>query len=579
MSAREGVPQLRVSAVVACPPGPEGPEGPQGPPGQVDVVQTTGTSETAVMSQKATTVAVAAKLDRNDSEAAYPQVYGKTAIGTQTLYWLRSDSATANSVPQRDGSGRVKVAAGVATSDAVNVSQLNTKRDVITGVSASDRAYVKLGDGTQGSRPIYVEAEPDSILMRDGDGRTRVVGGVEDDQAVNKSQLDTKLDASRVKQTLAPASASDVPSSAATATYVDDIVASLTGVSFTAEVVTELPATGESGVFYFVGDEGGPYDEYIWIATEERFELIGHTDIDLSGYLLKVNEYDTYKTEVEPTSDGLIVRLYTKDSEGEWQETANGTIGRSFYWHTPQNADSDDCEFTVDNYGLHLSVTGEYHDIEVDAGSNTAGLRYQWNESDPDGDSGVNFELTSDSNGLIYEHAEWDQDGDKAVRWQLIPDGLGGHWYGSDGHDHWLVFNAETGQLLIDDQPVQIAYTRQTASVTTSALTSGGRWFGSIPMAPGWRIYSVNRSVPCRLRVYPDGESAAIDADRPMTEDPPPNSGCLLDLALVDGLSQLRLSPLVDGYVWDGSDAAVVVDALADAPDGIDIELLWLRTE
>lgn len=56
------------------PAGPEGPQGPQGEPGQdgsdatVDIVQETGTSETAVMSQKATTDFVNTTIGTIDTE-------------------------------------------------------------------------------------------------------------------------------------------------------------------------------------------------------------------------------------------------------------------------------------------------------------------------------------------------------------------------------------------------------------------------------------------------------------------------------------------------------------------------------
>ena len=52
------------------------------------------------------------------------------------------------------------------------------------------------------------------------------------------------------------------------------------------EVVTELPETGEANVIYLVPketeDENNVFDEYLYINDE--WELIGTTDIDLSGY-------------------------------------------------------------------------------------------------------------------------------------------------------------------------------------------------------------------------------------------------------------------------------------------------------
>lgn len=58
---------------------------------------------------------------------------------------------------------------------------------------------------------------------------------------------------------------------------------------FDYEVVASLPATGEKGIIYLVSNSGtgsNVYDEYIWMAGDPgRFEKIGTTDIDLSGYV------------------------------------------------------------------------------------------------------------------------------------------------------------------------------------------------------------------------------------------------------------------------------------------------------
>jgi hypothetical protein len=58
---------------------------------------------------------------------------------------------------------------------------------------------------------------------------------------------------------------------------------------FDYEVVASLPATGEKGIIYLVSNSGtgsNVYDEYIWMSGDPgRFEKIGTTDIDLSGYV------------------------------------------------------------------------------------------------------------------------------------------------------------------------------------------------------------------------------------------------------------------------------------------------------
>ena len=78
------------------------------------------------------------------------------------------------------------------------------------------------------------------------------------------------------------------------ATQVQDAInaalADITSIEF--QIVQTLPATGEKGVIYLVPNSGSgnnSYDEYIWITngSTSRFEKIGTTDVDLSGYVLR----------------------------------------------------------------------------------------------------------------------------------------------------------------------------------------------------------------------------------------------------------------------------------------------------
>lgn len=74
--------------------------------------------------------------------------------------------------------------------------------------------------------------------------------------------------------------------------YIDDAIGSITGIDF--QKVDALPATGEKGIIYLVPNSGAfpnSYDEYIWITVSgtSKFEKIGTTDIDLSGYQLSAD--------------------------------------------------------------------------------------------------------------------------------------------------------------------------------------------------------------------------------------------------------------------------------------------------
>lgn len=80
----------------------------------------------------------------------------------------------------------------------------------------------------------------------------------------------------------------------------------------------DLPETGESNVIYLVAhsheSESDVKDEYIWLEDESKYELIGNTDIDLSGYATKTalesievrvstNENDIASLETNLTSE------------------------------------------------------------------------------------------------------------------------------------------------------------------------------------------------------------------------------------------------------------------------------------
>lgn len=74
----------------------------------------------------------------------------------------------------------------------------------------------------------------------------------------------------------------------ATKKYVDDAIGNITEFDF--QIVTELPTAGVKGVIYLIAHNHGTgdgYDEYIWVTN--KFEKIGNTDMNLSGYVTGTN--------------------------------------------------------------------------------------------------------------------------------------------------------------------------------------------------------------------------------------------------------------------------------------------------
>lgn len=69
--------------------------------------------------------------------------------------------------------------------------------------------------------------------------------------------------------------------------------------------VESLPTVGEEGIIYLVPHAHGDKDnrdEYVWIESLNTYEKLGHSDVDLSGYVLKTD----------------LVELTDKDLETMW---------------------------------------------------------------------------------------------------------------------------------------------------------------------------------------------------------------------------------------------------------------------
>lgn len=101
-----------------------------------------------------------------------------------------------------------------------------------------------------------------------------------------------------------------------TETYTKTEVNNLIGAIKTIEirVVSTLPATGESNVIYLVPKGSGKtgYIEYVWVASDNKFEEIGDTDIDLSNYYTKSETNALLNAKVDVVAGkGLSTNDYT----------------------------------------------------------------------------------------------------------------------------------------------------------------------------------------------------------------------------------------------------------------------------
>lgn len=147
-------------------------------------------------------------------------------------------------------------------------------------------------------------------------------------------------------------------SALATQEYVNSAIGNIT--EFSAEVVEELPQTGENGVLYLVENSGSGqnvYDEYIWVASESKFEKIGTTDIDLSGYATTEALTSGLATKVNGLASGTTAgHVVTWGADGYTVADSGYTIASN----VPSGAVFTDTGITsvVANNGLTQSISG-----------------------------------------------------------------------------------------------------------------------------------------------------------------------------------------------------------------------------
>lgn len=105
----------------------------------------------------------------------------------------------------------------------------------------------------------------------------------------------------------------DIPNNIATTEYVDGKIGEVVQFSFI--IVDELPKVGETNHIYLVlnktGKTGNVYLEYLWIESTQSYELIGSTEVDLSGYYTK-EQTDNLLTQKVDKVDGKSLILDTE---------------------------------------------------------------------------------------------------------------------------------------------------------------------------------------------------------------------------------------------------------------------------
>lgn len=112
-------------------------------------------------------------------------------------------------------------------------------------------------------------------------------------------QIKIKMDAMAVTiDGTVTADGSNAVSGKAVYDFVTNAIAGVSG--FHAEIVSELPETGQANILYLIpktpSASGNSYNEYLYI--NNAWELIGSTDIDLSGYVQASEMHAITNTEI-----------------------------------------------------------------------------------------------------------------------------------------------------------------------------------------------------------------------------------------------------------------------------------------
>ena len=138
-------------------------------------------------------------------------------------------------------------------------------------------------------------------------------------------------------------------------TEVNGLISSISTGGF--QVVSELPASGESNVIYLVAKsqtaEDNIYDEYIWVNND--WELIGTTQIDLSNYVTNDSLSNTLSNYVLTTSLNSTLENYSTTSE--ITQTLNNYVTTSSLTTTLQDyVLQDNLNIRLFNYVKHSEL-------------------------------------------------------------------------------------------------------------------------------------------------------------------------------------------------------------------------------
>lgn len=143
---------------------------------------------------------LATKLDKVAITSGKFQAYiaGYDENGSKQLMVDLASDTSGNSIAQRDSNGRLQAAAGTVADDVATFGQLEDRTNTLQA-NIDKKIDLVEGDTTialkNNSTISYTSSTTaNTIMQRDSNGRVKVEDGINNKDAVNKGQLDTKLD-------------------------------------------------------------------------------------------------------------------------------------------------------------------------------------------------------------------------------------------------------------------------------------------------------------------------------------------------------------------------------------------------
>lgn len=301
------------------------------------------------------------------------------------------------------------------------------------------------------------------------------------------------------------------------------------------------------------------------------------------------NPYVAYVTPHYPPTGGATNQVLTKNSATDWDFSwqtnvailpTGGATGQ--FLVKSSNADYDGSWATV----LQLPAGGATNAL-LAKNSATSGDAHWLTAPSADGQvlkytaaggifwgAPANPVPAGGTTGQVLSKAS---NADYNLGWVSIPNDL--PTGGTAGQ--FLVKNSGTNYDAVWTTPATLFPTRDTATVTTSAIVANGNWTGLITMAKGYRLMSMTVSQAARVRLYTRAAAQTADLTRAIGTDPAPSAGVMFDYSATSTAAQ-ELSPLVHGWnneAVPSTSIPITVTPTASAAGGMTVTFLYARTE